>query len=147
MWFSGAEAELVIFAEQTGIPVSGNSKARGMVPDDHPLAGRSFMNLAALAQMGVGRPDVVLILGARLGLFTGGRSEMYYSNNARREIEVDIEGQEIGRNRDVELGIMADAAETLRAFNAAARRRRWPTRVASTCVRCGASAASCSPMP
>jgi acetolactate synthase-1/2/3 large subunit len=128
-WFSGAEAELVKFAEQTGIPVFGNSKARGMVPDDHPLAGRSFMNLGALTQMGVGRPDVLLILGARLGLFTGGRSEMIIPNNARL-IQVDIEGQEIGRNRDVELGIMADAGETLRALNAAARRRPWPDRSA-----------------
>jgi len=128
-WFSGAEAELIKFAEQSRIPVFGNSKARGIVPDDHPLAGRSFMNLAALAQMGVGRPDVVLILGARLGLFTGGRSEMMIPHSARL-IQVDIEGQEIGRNRDVELGIMADAAETLRALNAAARRNKWPDRSA-----------------
>jgi acetolactate synthase-1/2/3 large subunit len=128
-WFSGAEAELVSFAEQTGIPVFCNSKARGMVPDDHPLAGRSFMNLGALGQMGVGRPDVVLIFGARLGLFTGGRSEMVIPHDTRL-IQVDIEGQEIGRNRDVELGIMADAGETLRALNAAARGRRWPDRSA-----------------
>ena len=148
-WFSGAEAELVKFAEQTGIPVFGNSKARGMVPDDHPLAGRSFMNLAALAQMGVGRPDVVLILGARLGLFTGGRSEMMIPNNARL-IQVDIEGQEIGRNRDVELGIMADAAETLRAL----QRRRAPAPVARPLRVAGDGAsgagfrtASCSPTP
>jgi acetolactate synthase-1/2/3 large subunit len=126
-WFSGAEAELRAFAERAGIPVFANSKARGMVPDDHPLSGRSFMSLGAMTQMGAGRPDVLLILGARLGLFTGGRSGLIIPDNAR-VIQVDIEGQEIGRNRDIDLGIMADVRETLRAFDAAARQQKWPER-------------------
>ena len=47
-WFSGAEAELPSFAECTGIPVFANSKARGMLSDNHPLCGRSFMSLGAV---------------------------------------------------------------------------------------------------
>jgi len=116
-WFSGAGRELQAFAERTGIPVFANSKARGIVPDDHALSGRSFMTLAALAQMG-SAPDVVLLLGARLGLFTGGRSGMMIPESAY-VIQVDIEGAEIGRNRDIELGIVADCREALLAFNAA----------------------------
>src|SRR5207244_3076086 len=72
VWFSGGAAELRAFAEQTGIPVVANSKAQGIVPGDHPLAGGGFGTLAVLGPAGNG-PDVVLLLGARLGLFTGGR--------------------------------------------------------------------------
>lgn len=127
-WFSGAGAELLAFAEHTGIPVFANSKARGMVPDDHPLSGRSYMTLGALTQMG-SAPDIVLLLGTRLGLFTGGRSGMLIPDSAG-VIQVDIDGTEIGRNRDIELGIVADCREALLAFNVASREKRWPDRSA-----------------
>ncbi|MFI5366455.1 MAG: thiamine pyrophosphate-binding protein [Candidatus Binatia bacterium] len=127
-WFSGAGAELLAFAEHTGIPVFANSKARGMVPDDHPLSGRSFMTLGALTQMG-SAPDLVLLLGTRLGLFTGGRSGMLIPDTAR-VIQVDIDGTEIGRNRDIELGIVADCREALRALTVASREKRSPDRSA-----------------
>ncbi len=129
VWFAGAGSELLAFAERTGIPVFPNAKARGLVPDNHPLSGRGFTNLAALAQMSGLVPDVILLLGARLGLFTGGRSGMMIPHSAH-VIQVDIEGQEIGRNRDIELGIVADCREALRALNAAAEGKKWPDRSA-----------------
>jgi acetolactate synthase-1/2/3 large subunit len=72
---------------------------------------------------------VVLLLGTRLGLFTGGRSGSMIPASAR-VIQVDVEGEEIGRNRDIDLGIVADCRETLRALDAAARGREWPDRTA-----------------
>lgn len=126
-WFSGAGERLRSFAERTGIPVFANSKARGLVPDDHPLSGRSPMTLGALAQMGAGRPDVVLLLGARVGLFTGGRSDLLLPRDARI-VQVDVHAEEIGRNRDVHLGITADCGEALRALERGAAERSWPER-------------------
>jgi acetolactate synthase-1/2/3 large subunit len=128
-WFSGGGSELLAFAERSGIPVFANGKARGLVPDDHPLAGRNFGNLAIVARMGARPPDVVLLLGARLGLFTGGRSGQMIPPAARL-IQIDVEGEEIGRNRDVDLAIVADCREALRALDAAARGRQWPDRSA-----------------
>jgi acetolactate synthase-1/2/3 large subunit len=128
VWFSGVKSELAAFAEQTGIPVFANSKARGIVSENHPLSGRSFMTIGTLTQMG-SAPDVVLLLGARVGLFTGGRSELILPSSTRL-IQIDIEGQEIGRNRDVELGITADCLETLRALKTAADKHSWPDRTA-----------------
>ena len=72
--------------------------------------------------------DVVLVLGARLGLFAGGRGAPLLPRGAKI-IQVDVAAEEIGRNRDVDLGIAADVLETLRAFEAAAG-RDWPERKA-----------------
>jgi acetolactate synthase-1/2/3 large subunit len=121
VWFAGAAADLRMFAEQAGIPVLTNGKAHGVVPADHPLCGGAFSTLAVLRQAGT-PPDVVLVLGARLGLFTGGGSLLA---GVSRVIQVDVAGEEIGRNRDIDLGIVADCRETLRALTAAAA-GRWP---------------------
>lgn len=126
-WFSGAEAELVAFAEQAGIPVLMNAKARGMVPASHPLCGGGFTNLAMAGMAGIGVPDVVLLLGTRIGLFTGGRSGMVIPHTAK-VIQVDVAPEEIGRNRDIELGIAADCREALLAFAEAGAGAPWPDR-------------------
>jgi acetolactate synthase-1/2/3 large subunit len=47
-----------------------------------------------------------------------------------RVIQVDVAGEEIGRNRDIQLGIVADCRETLRALDATAAVRPWPERTA-----------------
>ncbi len=126
-WFSQAGAELLAFAETTGIPVFSNGKAHGLVPGDHPLAGRSLANIVTLVRTGSG-PDVTLLLGTRLGLFTGGRGGGYLA--ASRLIQVDVVGEEIGRNRDIDLAIVADCRETLRALRGASTSKSWPDRTA-----------------
>jgi acetolactate synthase-1/2/3 large subunit len=128
-WFSGAGDDLLAFAERTGIPVFSNSKAHGLVPGDHPLAGRSLTTLAIAAGAGVGAADVVLVLGARLGLFTGGRGARLIPEGARL-IQVDIAAEEVGRNRTVDLGIAADCREAVRALDSAAGKLEWPDRSA-----------------
>jgi acetolactate synthase-1/2/3 large subunit len=127
-WFAGAEALLNEFSDRAGIPVFANGKARGMVADASLHSGGSFGTLAGLAAAGY-QPDAVLILGARLGLFTGGRTSMFIAASAR-VIQVDVEPEEIGRNREIDLGIGADAGETLRAMLAAMGERPWPDRSA-----------------
>jgi acetolactate synthase-1/2/3 large subunit len=126
-WFSGAGPELLSFAERIGAPVFSNAKAHGLAPADHPLCGRGFANLVALRHLGAGEPDVALILGARVGLFTGGKGGAIIPAGARL-IQIDIEGEEIGRNREIALGIVADCREALVALDAAASARSWPAR-------------------
>jgi acetolactate synthase-1/2/3 large subunit len=126
-WFSGCGADLLRFAERTRIPVFSNGKAHGLVPAGHPLCGRSFATLGGAARVAQAGADVVLILGARLGLFTGGRRGGLLPADAR-VIQIDIAGEEIGRNREIELGIVADCGEAVRALDAAAATRDWPER-------------------
>jgi acetolactate synthase-1/2/3 large subunit len=130
VWLAGAAAELREFAELTQIPVIANGMARGALPEDeHPLAFGSFGTAGTTFLPATGGPDVVLLLGGRFGLFTGVPHS--YVPAQATVIQVDVAGEEIGRSRDVQLGIVADCREALRAFIAAAKgqtfegRREW----------------------
>ncbi|HEU4759208.1 MAG TPA: thiamine pyrophosphate-binding protein, partial [Dehalococcoidia bacterium] len=127
VWFAGAAAELRELAELTQTPVFANAKARGAVPEDGPLGFSGFgVMVSGSLQQQAGPPDLILILGARLGMFTGGRRSILPPD--ARLIQVDIEPEEIGRNREPHLGIAGDCREVLRQLIAAARKRSWPSR-------------------
>ncbi|MGO9454601.1 MAG: thiamine pyrophosphate-binding protein [Candidatus Binataceae bacterium] len=136
VWFSQAAKELVQFAELTHTPVMTNAKARGAIPEDHELSFGGFgaIHPAIHAKTG-GSADLVILLGTRIGLFTGGRNSVIPGD--ARVIQVDIEPEEIGRNRDIELGIVADCREFLRdAIEAASgnkfgEHREWRERLAA----------------
>jgi acetolactate synthase-1/2/3 large subunit len=129
VWFSRGTAALRAFAERTGIPVLANGKGRGALPEDHPQSAGGFMSLAGVRA--AGGPDVVLLLGARLGLFTGGSGDGLVPASAH-VIQVDIEPEEIGRNRAVQTPVAADCRATLEALATAAEGRAWADRSAWT---------------
>ena len=70
-------------------------------------------------------PDVVLAVGVRFGLFTLGMSDLVVPH-AAKIIHVEIDPKEIGRLRQVAVGIVADPRETLHAMNAQAKSQQWP---------------------
>ncbi|HVN01311.1 MAG TPA: thiamine pyrophosphate-binding protein [Caulobacteraceae bacterium] len=124
-------ALLAAFAELTGTPVLASSKANGAMPADHPLNAGAAGTLAAAA-MGAKQPaDLVILLGARTGLFLGGQGGGVIPAAAKL-VQVDIDGAEIGRLRAPDVAVTADAAETLAALVAAASDRSWPDRAAWT---------------
>jgi acetolactate synthase I/II/III large subunit len=123
--FADAAGDLRRFAEMSGVPVFVNPRGYGLLPENHPLFGRDVANLGALAMMGGEGPDAVLILGARLGLFAGGRGGKVIPATARIA-QVDIEPREIGRLMSPEVAASADAAVTLRAMIERAGKTKWP---------------------
>jgi acetolactate synthase-1/2/3 large subunit len=125
VWFAGAAEELREFARLANVPVLANGMTRGAVPEDTPLGLGGFLGAGRALSLGA-QPDLVLMLGARFGLFTGGRQSIVPGQ--ARVIQVDIQAEEIGRGRRPDLGIAADCRETLRALIAAGRRRLWPSR-------------------
>ncbi len=115
------------FASLTGTPVLASSKANGALPADHPMNAGAAGGLAAAA-MGAKQPaDLVILIGARQGLFLGGRSGQVVPDRARL-VQVDIDGAEIGRLRAPDIAVTADAGEALAALLAAAKGRAWPDR-------------------
>jgi acetolactate synthase-1/2/3 large subunit len=123
-WQSACEDELRAFVERAGIPVYSDFQAHGLLPGTHPLYGGTYHKLSDLTAPDA-RPDVVLALGVRFGLFTMGVSDRLVPSGAKL-IHVETDAKEIGRLRDANLAIVADSRETLRALNAQAGERRWP---------------------
>lgn len=119
----GAGEELRAFVDATGIPVFSDFQAHGLLPSNHPLYGGTFHKMADLSAPNQ-RPDVILALGVRFGLFTLGMSDMVVPL-AAKIIHVEVDPKEIGRLRQVAVPIVADSRETLRAMNARAKSQKW----------------------
>ena len=107
--------ELVDFVEKTGIPAFTSSLGRGTIPDTHPLCFESSLAIrpgaALLANMSA---DLVLFLGARMSLFYI-FGDLF--NKEAKIIQVDIEAEEIGRNRSVDLAVVSDIQGLLAVCN------------------------------
>jgi len=137
--YSSADSALTAFAEATGIPVLTNNKARGAISTTHPLSAKGFSALAAANR--AGQPaDAVLLLGARRGIYTGGRRTPLIPPTAA-VIQVDVRAEEIGRLGTNTVGIVADAREFLLAATAAAGDHAWTDKSAWSDLLRGKSAA------
>ena len=114
-WYSDAGEELTRFVEHTGIPAFTSSLGRGTISDTHPLCFESSLPIrpgaALLTNM---TTDLIIFLGARMGLF------YIFGDIFDKEakiVQVDIEPEEIGRNRSVDLAVMSDIGAFLRECN------------------------------
>jgi acetolactate synthase-1/2/3 large subunit len=110
-WYSDAGPELVSFVEKTGIPAFTLGGGRGVIPDTHPLCFESSLAI---------RPGASFIanISADLILFLGSRLSLFYIfgdifNKEAKFIQVDVEAEEIGRNRSVNLGVVSDVKTML----------------------------------
>lgn len=112
-WYAGAGEHLAEFVEKTGIPAFTSALGRGTIADTHPLCFESSLAIRpGAALVGNTGADLVLLLGARVSL--------YYLfgdlfNAQAKIIQVDIEPEEIGRNRSVDLAVVSDVNELLKA--------------------------------
>ncbi len=97
-------AELRDLVETLGMPFLTSPMGRGFIPDDHPL------NFGGARSAMMGNADVILVVGSRLNwMFGFGRQ---FPADAI-VIHIDIEPEEIGANRGVEVGIIGDAKAVL----------------------------------
>ena len=100
VFWSGAPAELIDFAESLRIPVYTRNMGRGTFPENHDLAGGFF-------PIGLMQADVVLILGTRLD-WTAGYGRPPLLKMKTKTIHIDIEAAEIGQNRPATVGLVGD---------------------------------------
>jgi acetolactate synthase I/II/III large subunit len=126
--FTRSGERLRRFAELVGVPVIASQKALGVLPDEHPYYGGAAAGLAAAA--GSGEPtDMVLLAGARQGMFLGGAMGAIIPSSAY-VAQIESNPEEIGRVRMADLPILADVGATLDALIAAAEGQGWPKREA-----------------
>jgi len=103
--------ELRELAEYLQIPVTTSPYARGILPEDHPLL---FMPKGIGAIMAESSADVVLSVGCTMSeLDFWGQPPMWGEPSAQKLIQVDIDPENIGLNREFDLGIIGDARKII----------------------------------
>jgi thiamine pyrophosphate-dependent acetolactate synthase large subunit-like protein len=113
---AGAEAAAV--AERLGAPVGLTVNAKGVLPDGHPLSLGTTLTLnpvhAAFAEA-----DVVLAVGTEFG-----ETDYFYAPGASAPdfagslVRVDIDADQLQRQRPAAIGLHGDSAATLAAIDA-----------------------------
>lgn len=118
---SGAVAELARLAGAGQIPVATTLGGKGAFDEEHQLAlGVSGIFGTAAANRTLAAADVLLVVGSKLSQF----ATLTWTLPAAGQtvVQVDLDGEEIGRTGPVALGIVADAKETLAALAGAVER-------------------------
>jgi pyruvate oxidase len=116
----GHEDAVVAIAEHLDAPVITTFKAKGLVPDTHPLAcgvlGRSGIPVASIT---MGRADALLVLGASFSDHTG--IAPYIPT-----IQVDLDPMTLGKFHAVNTPLLGDITVTCSQIVAATTSRRRP---------------------
>lgn len=110
---SGAQAELVAFAEKMQIPVATSLNAKGAILDTYPLAvGVPGVYSRECANRAISEADLVLFIGSH----TGAQVTTNWKIPAPgiTVIQIDIDAQELGRNYPNAASILGDAKATLK---------------------------------
>jgi thiamine pyrophosphate-dependent acetolactate synthase large subunit-like protein/nitrite reductase/ring-hydroxylating ferredoxin subunit len=106
----GARAELLALAEALNAPVMTTFRAKGLVPDTHPLgAGVLGRSGTPVASWLMNESDLLLVVGASFANHTG-------IAPYKPIVQIDDAPSAIGRFHGVEVGVLGDAACTLSAL-------------------------------
>lgn len=109
----GARAELERTADLLAAPVAKALLGKAVLPDDHPHATGGIGILGTLpSQEAMEQCDALLIVGSAFPYV-----EYYPRPGQARGIQIDRDGRRIGLRYPVEIGLVGDAAETLRLLN------------------------------
>jgi len=110
---SGAEAELLEFAEKTHTPVALTLLGLGGFPPGHPLyLGMMGMHGESWVNTAIQKADLLLSFGMRFDDRVTGKLETYARN--ARKIHVDIDPCEVDKNVMVDLPLVGDLRDVLR---------------------------------
>jgi thiamine pyrophosphate-dependent acetolactate synthase large subunit-like protein len=118
---AGAETLFVQLAERLGAPMIHTAMGKCSFPASHPLATGMPWNRATsdVSNMGpfftplFAEADGLLAVGCRFTQLATGSWSLQLPPSV---VQVDIDPQELGRHYPVQLGIAADARETLRSL-------------------------------
>jgi acetolactate synthase-1/2/3 large subunit len=110
---SGAEKEMLAFAEMTDIPVALTLLGIGAFPAKHRLClGMMGMHGEAWVNEAIQQADLVLAFGMRFDDRVTGNLKTYA--RSARKIHVDIDAAEINKNVCVDVALIGDLREVLK---------------------------------
>ena len=112
-WYSRSETVLEEFITNLNIPAFTLNMGRGIIPDKYcfgpasPSSPKGFREIA-------GKSDLIILLGVRLSIYIGfGNS---FNNNAKI-IQVDINPEEISRNKKTDCSVISDLKSFIQKMN------------------------------
>jgi acetolactate synthase-1/2/3 large subunit len=109
---SGAEREILAFAEQGQVPIAVTLLGIGGVPASHPLnMGMMGMHGEAWVNTAIQEADLLLAFGMRFDDRVTGNLKTYALS--ARKIHVDVDRAELNKNVRVDVAIAADLRATL----------------------------------
>ena len=114
VFWSDAAAELRALIDEARIPFFTTPQGRGVVPEDHELA---FLGARGQAFR---EADAILTVGTRFNFIVSFGHPPRFAEDVKI-VQIDTDPTEIGRNRPVDLGIVADAKVALGALTKAAK--------------------------
>ncbi|WP_305766959.1 biosynthetic-type acetolactate synthase large subunit [Candidatus Epulonipiscium viviparus] len=115
---SGAEKELLDFAEKIDAPVSNSLMGAGGFPQNHPLStGLVGMHGGVASNEGIMNCDLLIAIGARFSDRVTSSIKDFAKN--AKIIHIDIDPAEIDKNVNVTLSVIGDAKVILTALNQA----------------------------
>jgi acetolactate synthase-1/2/3 large subunit len=113
----GAAAEVRALAERVASPVATTPHAKGVFPERHPLhlGVTGFGGHPSVQAYLASRPDVVCVVGSRLGDMATGAWNLPLTGS-EATYQIDREPWLVGRNYPVTAGLVGDARAVLQAM-------------------------------
>ncbi len=112
---AGASAEVQALAQKLDCPVLTTVDGRGVIPEDHELAVGNYYNSAGIYNAIQGA-DLTIAIGTKFAVGVDGQFQA--QTPPGEMIQIDIDGNMIGRTHKAHIGILADARSALTAINA-----------------------------
>ena len=109
--YAQCDADIKALIEETGIPFTPMSMAKGLVSDTHPQCA------AAARSMVLQESDVVVLIGARLNwLLAHGKGKTW--GGAKKFVQIDIQANEIDSNVPIAAPLIGDIESCVNALRA-----------------------------
>jgi len=125
---ANASEELRELADLTHIPLTTTLMGLGCFPSRHPLSlGMLGMHGSYATNSAICQCDLLIAVGARFDDRVTGRLNGFATN--AKKIHLDVDPSEVNKNVRVDVGLVGDARESLRALLAVLRRRNIPPRM------------------
>ncbi len=120
---SEAWDELRELAELTNIPVTTTLMGLGSFPSGHALSlGMLGMHGSYATNQSICQCDLLVAIGARFDDRVTGRLKDFSTQS--KKIQIDVDPSEVNKNVRVDVGLVGDARQTLRALIGAIQRRK-----------------------
>lgn len=123
--YAQCDADINAFVDETGIPFTPMSMAKGLVSDLHPQCA------AAARSMVLQESDVVVLVGARLNWLLAHGKGKTWGSEPKKFVQIDIQANEIDSNVPIAAPLVGDIQSCVNALRAELKGYKAPAEWAS----------------